>query len=161
MSGATMMILYVLLFVAIFYFLAVRPQRRQKAQHQEMMRAIKKGDEIVTVGGMFGTVRKLGDDWVEIEVAPRTRVRFLKRAISTITQVPEEEEEEYIEDDEEYEDAEEAGQLEAGEDEEYTDEAEADDEVDDEASDEEPEDAEEAPVAEQAPAVGSAKRRRK
>jgi preprotein translocase subunit YajC len=160
MSGATMMILYVLLFVAIFYFLAVRPQRRQKAQHQEMMRAIKKGDEIVTVGGMFGTVRKLGDDWVEIEVAPRTRVRFLKRAISTITQVPEEEEEEYIEDDEEYEDAEEAGQLEAGEDEEYTDEAEAD-EVEDEASDEEPEDAEEAPVAEEAPAVGGAKRRRK
>ena len=124
MNGAVMMIFYVLLFVAIFYFLAVRPQRRQKAQHAEMMRAMKKGDEVVTVGGMFGTVRKMGDDWVELEIAPRTRVRYLKRAISTITQVPEDEEEEYIED-EEYEDSEETGQLEAGEDEEYADEAEA------------------------------------
>jgi preprotein translocase subunit YajC len=154
-----MMIFYVLLFVAIFYFLAVRPQRRQKQQHAEMMRAIKKGDEVVTVGGMFGTVRKLGDDWVELEVAPRTRVRYLKRAISTITQVPEEDEEEYVEDDE-YEDAEETGQLEAGADDEYEDEAGAEDEAYDEA-DEEPEDAEQAPVAEEAPAVGSAKRRRK
>jgi preprotein translocase subunit YajC len=158
-NGAVMMIFYVLLFVAIFYFLAVRPQRRQKQQHAEMMRAIKKGDEVVTVGGMFGTVRKLGDDWVELEIAPRTRVRYLKRAISTITQVPEEDEEEYVEDDE-YEDAEETGQLEAGADDEYEDEAGAEDEAYDEA-DEEPEDAEQAPVAEEAPAVGSAKRRRK
>ncbi len=66
MNGAVMMIFYVLLFVAIFYFLAVRPQRRQKQQHAEMMRAMKKGDEVVTVGGMFGTVRKMGDDWVEL-----------------------------------------------------------------------------------------------
>ena len=157
MNGAVMMIFYVLLFVAIFYFLAVRPQRRQKQQHAEMMRAIKKGDEIVTVGGMFGTVRKLGDDWVELEIAPRTRVRYLKRAISTITQVPEEDEEEYIEDDD-YQDAEETGQLEAGTEEEYSDEAE-DETYDDDA--EAPEDAEEAPVAEEAPAVGGAKRRRK
>lgn len=157
MNGAVMMIFYVLLFVAIFYFLAVRPQRRQKQQHAEMMRAIKKGDEVVTVGGMFGTVRKLGDDWVELEIAPRTRVRYLKRAISTITQVPEGDEEEYIEDDD-YQDAEETGQLEAGTEEEYSDEAE-DETYDDDA--EVPEDAEEAPVAEEAPAVGGAKRRRK
>lgn len=163
MSGATMMILYVLLFVAIFYFLAVRPQRRQKAQHAEMMRAMKKGDEVVTVGGMFGTVRKMGDDWVELEIAPRTRVRYLKRAISTITQVPEDEEEEYVED-EEYEDAEETGQLTAGEEDEYTDEAEAEGEeqVYDEGDQDESEQAEEhAPVAEETPAMGGSKRRRK
>ena len=164
MSGATMMILYVLLFVAIFYFLAVRPQRRQKAQHAEMMRAMKKGDEVVTVGGMFGTVRKMGDDWVELEIAPRTRVRYLKRAISTITQVPEDEEEEYVED--EYEDAEETGQLTAGEEDEYTDEADAEaegeEEVYDEADEDESEEAEEeTPVAEETPAVGGGKRRRK
>ena len=156
MNGAVMMIFYVLLFVAIFYFLAVRPQRRQKQQHAELLRAMKKGDEVVTVGGMFGTVRKMGDDWVELEVSPRTRIRFLKRSISTITQVPDEDEEEYIED-EEYEDAEETGQLEAGEEEEYTDEAEGEEEVYEEGA-EEPE---EAPVAEEAPAVGTAKRRRK
>ena len=50
--------------------LTVRPQRRQKQQHAEMMRAMKKGDEIVTVGGLYGTVRKIEDDWVEVEIAP-------------------------------------------------------------------------------------------
>jgi preprotein translocase subunit YajC len=163
-NGAVMMIFYVLLFVAIFYFLAVRPQRRQKAQHSEMMRAMKKGDEVVTVGGMFGTVRKMGDDWVELEVAPRTRIRFLKRSISTITQAPDEDEEEYIAD-EEYEDAEETGQLEAGEDEEYTDEAddeaEGEEEVYDEGTEEDSEEAEDTPAAEETPAVGGGKRRRK
>ena len=163
MNGAVMMIFYVLLFVAIFYFLAVRPQRRQKQQHLEMMRAMKKGDEVVTVGGMFGTVRKMGDDWVELEVAPRTRIRFLKRSISTITPAPDEDEEEYVED--EYEDAEETGQLEAGEDEEYTDEAEdeaeGEEEVYDDGTEEESDEAGQAPAAEEAPAVGGGKRRRR
>jgi len=62
--------------------------------------AIKKGDEVVTIGGMYGTVSGLGDDWVELEIAKRTRVRYLKRAISSITSIDEydeEEEDEYIE----------------------------------------------------------------
>ena len=48
--------------------------------HTEMVAMLKKGDEIVTIGGMFGVIRRIGDDWVEIEVSKGTRVRFLKRA---------------------------------------------------------------------------------
>ena len=93
-------IIWILVFFGIFYFLAIRPQRRQKQQHAEMVSMLKKGDEVVTIGGMFGTISAIGDDWVELEVAKRTRVRYLKRAISSITSIDEydeEEEDEYIE----------------------------------------------------------------
>ena len=98
--GQYTIILWILVFFGIFYFLAIRPQRRQKQQHAEMVSMLKKGDEVVTIGGMFGTISAIGDDWVELEVAKRTRVRYLKRAISSITSIDEydeEEEDEYIE----------------------------------------------------------------
>lgn len=93
-------IIWILVFFGIFYFLAIRPQRRQKQAHAEMVSMLKKGDEVVTIGGMFGTISAIGDDWVELEVAKRTKVRYLKRAISSITSVDEiddDEEDEYIE----------------------------------------------------------------
>lgn len=92
-------IVWILIFIGIFYFLAVRPQRRQKQAHDQMERMLKKGDEVVTLGGMFGTVARIGDDWVDLQVAKRTKVRFLKRAIASITTSAEEveDEEEYIE----------------------------------------------------------------
>jgi len=93
-------IIWIVVFFGIFYFLAIRPQRRQKQQHAEMVSMLKKGDEVVTIGGMYGTVSGLGDDWVELEIAKRTRVRYLKRAISSITSIDEydeEDEDEYIE----------------------------------------------------------------
>jgi preprotein translocase subunit YajC len=100
MGGGAAIIIWILVFFGIFYFLAIRPQRRQKQQHAEMISMLKKGDEVVTIGGMFGTVSAIGDDWVELEVAKRTRVRYLKRAVSSITSIDEydeEEEDEYIE----------------------------------------------------------------
>jgi preprotein translocase subunit YajC len=93
-------IIWILVLFGIFYFLAIRPQRRQRQQHAEMINMLKKGDEVVTIGGMFGTVTAIGDEWVELEVAKRTRVRYLKRAVSSITSIDEydeEEEDEYIE----------------------------------------------------------------
>ena len=104
-GGGGMIIIWILVFIGIFYFLAIRPQRRQRQQHSEMVGMLKKGDEVVTIGGMFGTITAIGDDWVELEVAKRTRVRYLKRAVSSITNVEEydeDEEDEYI-DDAEYE----------------------------------------------------------
>ncbi len=140
MGGATI-IIWILVFFGIFYFLAIRPQRRQKQQHAEMVGMLKKGDEVVTIGGMFGTVTGIGDDWVELEVAKRTRVRYLKRAVSSITSI-----DEYDEDDEdEYIEAAEEDVIEEA-DEEYVEETE-EEYVEDEASDEtiEAPDAPEAP----------------
>ena len=111
---------------------------------------LKKGDEVVTIGGMYGTVSAIGDDWVELEVAKRTRVRYLKRAISSITSIDEydeDEEDEYIEaaDDEVIEEADEDVVYE----EEVVEDAEIADETAAEVSDETPDapDAPEAPKA--------------
>jgi len=112
MGGAPLILIYILFFFAIFYFLAVRPQRRQRQAHQEMEAMLKKGDEIVTVGGMFGVVRRLGDDWIELEITKGTRVRFLKRAISQIVSEEEEDEEEYEEYADEIEEADVADEIE-------------------------------------------------
>ncbi len=119
-------IIWILVFFGIFYFLAIRPQRRQKQAHAEMVSMLKKGDEVVTIGGMFGTISAIGDDWVELEIAKRTKVRYLKRAISSITSVDEmddEEEDEYIEAGEDDVIEEDAAEDDLVEDEEIADEA--------------------------------------
>lgn len=100
MGGGAAIIIWILVFFGIFYFLAIRPQRRQRQAHSQMVTMLKKGDEVVTIGGLFGTVTKIGDDWVELEIAKRTKARCLKRAISSITSIVEDEDEdedEYIE----------------------------------------------------------------
>jgi preprotein translocase subunit YajC len=143
MGGGAAIIIWILVFFGIFYFLAIRPQRRQKQAHSDMVQMLKKGDEVVTIGGMFGTVTRIGDDWVEVEIAKRTRVRYLKRAISQITAAEEEDEDEYIEAEADEEDDEQA-QLAEGEEEVYEEVDET--EVVDEPAPEEPE-APEAPKA--------------
>jgi preprotein translocase subunit YajC len=98
MGGGAAIIIWILVFFGIFYFLAIRPQRRQRQAHSQMVMMLKKGDEVVTIGGLFGTVTKIGDDWVELEIAKRTKARFLKRSISSITSIVEDDDEdEYIE----------------------------------------------------------------
>ncbi len=144
-------IIWIVVFFGIFYFLAIRPQRRQRQQHSEMVSMLKKGDEVVTIGGMYGTVSAIGDDWVELEIAKRTRVRYLKRAISSITSIDEydeDDEDEYIEaaDDEVIEEADEDV---VADDEEVVEDAEVADDIATEVGDETPDapDAPEAPKA--------------
>ena len=130
-GGGFAIIIWIAVFFGIFYFLAVRPQRRQRQAHTEMVAMLKKGDEIVTVGGMFGVVRRLGDDWIELEITKGTRVRFLKRAISQIVSEEEEDEyEDYVDEVEEadvVEEVEEAGAVDEAVDETFGDELAADD----------------------------------
>jgi len=130
MSGSGLILIYIILFIGVFYFLAVRPQRRQRRAHQEMLSMIKKGDEVVTIGGIFGVVKELREDYVVLEIAHRTKVRFLKRAISSIVSEEEEEEEYEEEEPEEIE-----GETETDEDEQAADDSEADDGTDEAGAD--------------------------
>jgi preprotein translocase subunit YajC len=103
-------IIYLLVFVVIAFMLwtTYSQQRRSKKAQEQLQRMVKKGDEVLTVGGMFGTVRKVGDDFVILEVADRTKVRFLRRSIREIVNeeedVEEDDEAEYVDD--EYDEAE-------------------------------------------------------
>jgi preprotein translocase subunit YajC len=73
----------VLVFV-IFWFLMIRPQQRRMKEHQAQIAAVKKGDRVVTGGGLIGKVTKVGDTEVEVELGTNVRVTAVK---STLTQV--------------------------------------------------------------------------
>jgi preprotein translocase subunit YajC len=73
----------VLVFV-IFWFLMIRPQQRRQKEHQAQIAAVKKGDRVVTGGGLIGKVIKVGDSEVEVELGTNMRVMVVK---STLTQV--------------------------------------------------------------------------
>jgi len=68
----------------IFYLLWIRPQSQRVKQHQAAINAVKKGDEVITGGGIRGLVTKVADDEAEVEIAQGVKVRVVK---STITQV--------------------------------------------------------------------------
>ena len=72
----------ILLIVAVFYLLLIRPQQRKAKQHQELVQSIGTGDRIVTIGGMHGTVESIDEDTARIEVAPGTVITMARVAIA-------------------------------------------------------------------------------
>ncbi len=75
----------ILLMFVIFYFLLIRPQQQRLKQHRELISNIRRGDTVVTSGGIVGTVTKVRDDnEVEVEIAKDTRVRVVKGTISEV-----------------------------------------------------------------------------
>src|SRR5687767_1865808 len=69
-GGGVMSFLPLLLIVAVFYFLLIRPQQRKARAHQALVQSVAPGDRIVTIGGIHGTVERLDDETVRIEIAP-------------------------------------------------------------------------------------------
>ena len=71
--------------VAIFYFLFIRPQQRRVKQHQEMVKNVRRGDTVVTQGGLIGRVSKVVDDnEILVEIADGVRVRVLRQMVSEV-----------------------------------------------------------------------------
>jgi preprotein translocase subunit YajC len=78
--------------IILFWVLIVMPQRRRRAIQHQILMQLEPGDEVMTVGGLFGTVREVGDHHVELEIAPGTQVRLAKSAITARTEAESEEE---------------------------------------------------------------------
>lgn len=75
---------FVLIF-AIMYFLIIRPQRQRQKAHQEMIKNVRRGDTIITSGGLIGKVTKVVDDnEVEVQLAESVRVRIVRSAIGEV-----------------------------------------------------------------------------
>ena len=70
--------------VAIFWFLLIRPQMRRQKEHQAKIASVKKGDQVVTAGGLLGKVTKVDDQYAEIEIAQGVRVRAVKSTLGDI-----------------------------------------------------------------------------
>ncbi|OPA80371.1 preprotein translocase subunit YajC [Paenibacillus selenitireducens] len=79
------MILPFVLMFAVFYFLLIRPQQKKQKTRNSMLSAIKKGERIVTIGGLHGTILELTDDIVVLLVNDSTKLTFDRSAISTVT----------------------------------------------------------------------------
>lgn len=75
----------ILLMFVIFYFLLFRPQQQRVKQHREMVNNIRRGDTVVTAGGIIGKVTKVKDDSeIEVEIADQTRVRIVKATVADV-----------------------------------------------------------------------------
>ncbi len=74
----------ILLIFGIFYFLLIRPQQKQQKDHQQMLSKLSKNDEVVTNGGIHGTIVNLDEKTVTLRVDDNTRIKFQKSVISYI-----------------------------------------------------------------------------
>jgi preprotein translocase subunit YajC len=75
-----------LLIFVVFYFFIIRPQQRKLRDHQSLLNAISKGDQVVTTGGIFGSVARLEDaeNLLELEIADKVRIKIRKEAIAEV-----------------------------------------------------------------------------
>lgn len=70
--------------VAVFWFLIIRPQMRKQKEHQTKVSGLKKGDQVLTGGGLLGKVVKVDEHYAELELGPNVRVKALKSTIADI-----------------------------------------------------------------------------
>ena len=70
--------------IGVMYFLLIRPQQKKVKEHRAMVEALRKGDRVVTQGGLIGKVSRVQDGELEVELAPNVKVRVLRHAISEV-----------------------------------------------------------------------------
>lgn len=81
-SGWSSLIIMVAIF-AVFYFVLIVPQKKQEKKQRQMIDALRPGDEVVTIGGVYGKIQTVKDDYVVLETtADKTKIKFAKSSIS-------------------------------------------------------------------------------
>ena len=90
MSGIMTFLPFVAI-IAIFYFLIIRPQNKKQKETQKMLSALKKGDRIVTIGGIHGVIQTVKESTVIVKVDDGIKLEFSRSAISTVTNVTKDE----------------------------------------------------------------------
>lgn len=71
----------------IFYFILIRPQQKKQSESQKMLDALKEGDNVVTLSGIHGTIKKIKDDIVFLQIADNVRIRINRTSIGTLSTV--------------------------------------------------------------------------
>jgi preprotein translocase subunit YajC len=82
--GPMMTIFPFIIIFAIMYFMVIRPQQKKAKEHDELLKKLKKNDEVMTSGGIYGKVVDLKEAVVTIEVAPNVRIRVARAQIGTV-----------------------------------------------------------------------------
>jgi len=90
-SGSSFFLLIILAFV-VLYLIVVRPQKRRQLQQKQLIDELQIGDEVLTAGGIYGTITHLEEERVTVEIAPQLEVSVARRAIAGVTVEPQDEE---------------------------------------------------------------------
>ena len=83
-QGMIASLLPLILIFVVFYFLLIRPQQKKAKEHKQMLDSIKKGDKVVTAGGIYGVVESVGNNTVVLKIAENVKVKFGKGFISDV-----------------------------------------------------------------------------
>lgn len=81
MQGLDSSIIFLILVGIVFYLMLYRPNKKRIDQHRRLIESVSEGDEVVTIGGVFGTIRAITDEQFHVEIAPGTTIRIAKSAI--------------------------------------------------------------------------------
>jgi preprotein translocase subunit YajC len=75
-------IIFIVLIIAVFYFLMIRPQRKRQKDQQQLMEGLKRGDKVITAGGIFGVIENVSEDSVVIKVESGATMRVAKSSVA-------------------------------------------------------------------------------
>lgn len=73
----------ILLFV-IFYFMLIRPQQKQQRKRQDLLKSLKKGDRVVTIGGMYGVIKEINENVLTVRIADNVNVKLLRGGVDRV-----------------------------------------------------------------------------
>lgn len=82
-EGLSMFLPFILLLV-LFYFLLIRPQQKQQKVRQEMLGALKKGDRIVTIGGIHGVIKEMHEDTLTVRIADNVNIKINRQGVDSV-----------------------------------------------------------------------------
>ncbi len=77
-------VVYFIFILGIFYLVLIRPQQKRQKQHRELLESLKVNDDVVTAGGIFGTITRVKDNSVWLKVADKVEIEVLKSAVSSV-----------------------------------------------------------------------------
>jgi len=83
-AGSSFFLIIIIAFV-VLWLLVVRPQKRRQNEQQRMLGGLEVGDRVLTVGGIYGTITRIEEDEVSVEIAPQLEVQVARRAIAGVT----------------------------------------------------------------------------
>jgi preprotein translocase subunit YajC len=91
-SGGSGFLFIIIIAFLLLYLIVVRPQKRRQNEQRQLVSDLRVGDEVLTAGGIYGTISQVDDDRVTVEIAPKLEVQVSRRAIAGVTREPEEDE---------------------------------------------------------------------
>ena len=79
----------IVVMIAIFYFLLYRPQKKQQNRRRAMLDSLKKGDQVITIGGIYGTIEELGDKLLKLKIADGVVIEVVRSSVNANVTQPE------------------------------------------------------------------------